>query len=230
VAPDVRRARRLRRRPVHRGLTFFCVLQIILNYVGIAVFASSGATVGVRKGFDLFGIATMGVLTALGGGILRDLLLERPPYSIEHWPNITVALIAVAIATPFAHLVIRMNTPVLVLDAVGMGFFATSGAAIAVDEGASWFAAGIIGMLTAIAGGMLRDVIAGEVPYVMGPDDLYAIPAMLGAGTYVAIDYFGPQWVAVAVGSTVATLLRLAALMFHWRLPTGPRELITPYD
>ncbi len=156
-------------------------LQIILNYVGIAVFASSGATVGVRKGFDLFGIATMGVLTALGGGMLRDLLLERPPYSIEHWPNITVALIAVAVATPFAHLVIRMNTAVLVLDAIGMGFFATSGAAIAVDEGASWFAAGIIGMLTAIAGGMLRDVIAGEVPYVMGPDDLYAIPAMLGA-------------------------------------------------
>ena len=196
-------------------------LQIILNYVGIAVFASSGATVGVRKGFDLFGIATMGVLTALGGGILRDLLLERPPYSIEHWPNITVALIAVAIATPFAHIVIRMNTAVLVFDAIGMGFFATSGAAIAVDEGSSWFAAGLIGMLTAIA---------GEVPYVMGPDDLYAIPAMLGAATYVAIDYFGPQWIAVAVGSAVATLFRLAAMAFHWRLPTGPRELIQPYD
>ena len=160
---------------------------MILNYVGIAVFAASGATVGVRKGFDLFGIATLGVLTGVGGGVLRDLLLDRPPYSIQHWPNITVALIAVA----------------------------------------SWFAAAIIGMLTAIAGGMLRDVIAGEVPYVMGPDDLYAIPALLGAVTYVVIDYFGPQWVGVAVGSALATLLRLAALAFHWRLPTGPRELIT---
>ena len=69
-----------------------------------------------------------------------------------------------------------------------------------------------------------------KCPLVMGPDDLYAIPAMLGAATYVAIDYFGPQWIAVAVGSAVATLLRLAALAFHWRLPTGPRELITPYD
>jgi uncharacterized membrane protein YeiH len=120
-----------------------------------------------------------------------------------------------------------MNAAILVLDAIGMGFFATSGAAIAVDAGASWFAAGIIGMLTAIAGGMLRDVIAREVPYVMGPDDLYAIPALLGAATYVAIDYFGPQWVGVAVGSAVATLLRLAALAFHWRLPTGPRGLVT---
>jgi uncharacterized membrane protein YeiH len=202
------------------------VLQIILNYVGIAVFASSGATVGVRKGFDLFGIATLGVLTGVGGGVLRDLLLDRPPYSIQHWPNITVALLAVAIATPLAHVVLRMNTAILVLDAIGMGFFATSGAAIAVDAGATWFAAGIIGMLTAIAGGMLRDVIAGDIPYVMGPDDLYAIPALLGAATYVVIDYFGPQWVGVAVGSTVATLLRLAALAFRWRLPTGPRGLI----
>jgi uncharacterized membrane protein YeiH len=202
---------------------------MILNYAGIAVFASSGATVGVRKGFDLFGIATMGVLTGVGGGVLRDVLLDiMPPQSIQHWPNITVALIAVAIATPFAHLVMRMNRAVLVLDAIGMGFFATSGAAIAVDNGASWFAAGIIGMLTAIAGGIVRDVLAREVPYVMGPDDLYAIPAMLGAATYVAIDYFGPQWVAVAVGTALATLLRLAALAFHWRLPTGPQELIGP--
>jgi uncharacterized membrane protein YeiH len=204
------------------------VLQIILNYAGIAVFASSGAVVGVRKGFDLFGIATMGVLTALGGGVLRDLLLDRPPYSIQHWPNITVALVAVAIATPFAHIVVRMNTAVLILDAIGMGFFATSGAAIAVDTGASWFAACIIGMLTAIAGGITRDVLAREIPLVMGPDDLYAIPAMLGAATYVAIDYFGPQWIGVAVGSALATVLRLVAMAFHWRLPTGPRELITP--
>lgn len=117
------------------------MLQIVLNYAGIAVFASSGAMVGVRKGFDLFGIATLGVLTGVGGGILRDLLLDRPPYSIQHWPNITAALVAVAVATPFAHVVMRMNSTVLVLDAIGMGFFATSGAAIAVDEGASWFAA-----------------------------------------------------------------------------------------
>ena len=202
---------------------------MILNYAGIAVFAASGATVGVRKGYDLFGIATLGVLTGVGGGVLRDVLLDIvPPQSVEHWPNITVALIAVAVATPFAHVVIQMKRAVLVLDAIGMGFFATSGAAIAVDAGASWFAAGLIGMLTAIAGGMLRDVLAREIPLVMGPDDLYAIPAMLGAATYVAIDYFWPQWVAVAIGSALATLLRLAALVFHWRLPTGPRELIAP--
>ena len=130
-----------------------CVLQTILNYAGIAVFACSGATVGVRKGFDWFGIATLGVVTGVGGGVLRDVLLDIPPQSIQRWPNITVALIAVAVVTPFAKVVIRMNRSVVMLDAVGVEFFSSSGAAIAVDVGASWFAAGLAGMLTAIAGG-----------------------------------------------------------------------------
>ena len=205
------------------------MLQNILNFAGIAVFAASGAVVGVRKGFDLFGIAVMAVLTGVGGGILRDLLLDvSPPNSIQHWPNITVALAAAAVATVFARTVIRMNRLVLILDAIGMGFFATSGAAIAVDNGASWFAAALLGMLSAISGGIIRDVLARDVPMVMGPDDLYAIPAMFGAVTYVAIDYFGPQWIGLVVGSLVATGFRLAGLVFHWRLPTGPRGLITP--
>lgn len=204
---------------------------MILNYVGIAVFASSGAMVGIRKGFDLFGIAALGVLTGVGGGVVRDLFLDiSPPTSIQQWPNITVAFVAALVATASAKIFVRMHPIVLPLDAIGMGFFATSGAAIAVDHGASWFAAALIGMTTAIGGGMLRDVLAREIPLLMGRDDLYAIPAMLGATTYVVIDYFGPQWVGLAVGTALATLLRLAALVFHWRLPTGPTELIVRDD
>jgi uncharacterized membrane protein YeiH len=144
------------------------VLQTILNFVGIAAGAASGAVVGIRKGFDLFGIAVMAVVA--------------------------------------------------------------SGAAIAVDAGASWTASAILGMLTAITGGILRDVLARDVPMVMGPDDLYATPAILGAITYVVIDYLGPQWIGVLVGSLLATTLRLAAMYFHWRLPTGPRHLIVRDD
>ncbi len=204
------------------------MLQTILNFAGIAVFSASGAVVGVRKGFDLFGIAVMGVLTGVGGGILRDLLLDiSPPYSIQHWENITVALGAVALGTVFASVVIRLNTSVLVLDAFGMGFFATAGAALSVDKGASWFAAAVLGMLSAIAGSIIRDVLARDIPMVMGPDDLYAIPAMLGAVAYVGVDYFVDQWIALVVGTVLATALRLASMIFHWRLPTGPRELIT---
>ena len=207
------------------------MIQHILNYAGIAVFAASGAVVGVRKGFDLFGIAVMAVLTGVGGGVVRDVLLGiTPPGSLQHWPDITVCLVASVITTVFAKVVIRLNQLVVILDAVGMGFFATSGAAISVDHGASWFAAAVLGMMSAIAGSVMRDVLAGEVPMAMGPDDMYAAPAMLGSVIYVAIDYWGDQWIGVVVGSLVATLLRLAAITFHWQLPTGPRELIGHVD
>jgi len=199
------------------------VLQNILNFVGTAAFAASGAVVAVRKGFDLFGIAVLAVLTGVGGGVVRDLMLDiTPPYSIQHWPNITVCLVAAVVTTLFTGVVIRMNQPVLFLDAIGMGFFATAGAALAVDHGASWFAAVLLGMLTAITGGILRDVTANEVPIIMGPeDDLYATPALIGAITYVLVDYVGPQWLGLVIGTTLATSMRLAAMYFHWRLPTG---------
>ncbi|OKH84206.1 trimeric intracellular cation channel family protein [Mycolicibacterium sp.] len=207
------------------------MLQLVLNYLGIAVFASSGAMVAIRKGFDLFGIAALGVMTGVGGGVVRDIFLNvSPPTSIQHWPNVTVALAATAVATLTARLFIRMRRIVLSLDAVGMGFFATSGAAIAVDHGASWFAAVLIGMTTAIGGGIIRDVLAREVPLLLGPDDLYAVPAMLGATTYAVIDYLGPQWVGLVVGTVLATLLRVAGLRFGWHLPTGPADLIARGD
>lgn len=203
------------------------MIQLVLNYLGIAVGAASGAVVGVRKGFDLFGIATMAVLTGVGGGLVRDMLLDlNPPRALQHWPSITICIAAAALTTVFAALVIRLNQLVAILDALTMGFFATSGAALSVENGASWMAAAILGVVTAVAGSIMRDVVAGEVPRIMGPDDLYAVPALLGSGLYVAIDYVGPQWVGVLVGSVVATLVRLAAIAFHWQLPTGPRDLI----
>lgn len=202
------------------------MIQHILEYAGIAVLATSGAVVGVRKGFDLFGIAVSAVLTGIGGNLLRDILLGVfPPASLQRWAPITVCFVAALLTTVFAKLVIRLSQLVLVLDAIGMGFFATTGAAISVDHGASYFAAALLGMVSAIAGTIMRDVVARDVPMVMGPDDMYAAPAMLGAVVYVVVDALGSQWLAVAIGSLVATLLRLAAITFHWRLPTGPREL-----
>lgn len=203
------------------------MIQHIVNYAGIAVLAASGAVVGVRKGFDLFGIATLAALTGTGGGVLRDLLLGLdPPTSLQRWPDVTLCVVVALGTTVFAKLVIKLSQLVLVLDALGMGFFATSGAAISVDHGATWFAAALLGIVSAIAGSVMRDVVARDVPLVMGPDDMYAAPAILGSVIYVAIDRFGPQWVGVVVGAAVATVLRLAAMTFHWRLPTGPYELI----
>ncbi|MGV9801751.1 trimeric intracellular cation channel family protein [Mycobacterium sp. NPDC003449] len=207
------------------------MLQMVLNYLGIVMFASSGAMVAIRKGLDLFGIAALGVLTAVSGGVLRDLFLNvSPPSSIEHWPNITVALVATAVATLTARIFIRLRRIVLTLDAIGMGFFATSGAAFAVDVGASWFAAVLIGVTTAIGGGIVRDVLVREIPLLMGTDDLYAVPAVIGATAYAVVDYLGPQWAGLVVGTVLATALRLAGLAFRWRLPTGPRDLFVGGD
>ena len=129
------------------------------------------------------------MLTAVSGGVLRDLFLYvSPPSSIEHWPNVTVAIVATAVATLTARIFIRLRRVVLTLDAIGMGFFATSGAAFAVDLGASWFAAVLIGVTTAIGGGIVRDVLVREIPLLMRADDLYAVPALIGATTYVVID------------------------------------------
>ena len=204
------------------------MIQHLVDYVAIAVLAASGAVVGVRKGFDLFGIATLAVLTGVGGGVLRDLLLDLdPPASLQHWQEITICLAMSLLTTVFTRAVIKLNKLVLVLDAIGMGFFATSGAAISIDHGASWFAAVVLGVLSAVAGSVMRDVVAREVPLVLGPDDMYAAPAVLGSVIYVLIDQHGSQTVGVVVGSLVATLVRLAAIRFHWRLPTAPSELIT---
>ena len=129
------------------------MIQHILEYAAIAVLAASGAVVGVRRGFDLFGIAVLAVLTGIGGNLLRDILLGVfPPASLQHWAPITVCFVAALMTTVFARLVIRLSQLVLVLDAIGMGFFATTGAAISVDHGASYFAAALLGMVSAIAG------------------------------------------------------------------------------
>ncbi|MCP9272596.1 trimeric intracellular cation channel family protein [Mycolicibacterium arenosum] len=203
------------------------MIQHIVNYAGIAVLAASGAVVGIRKGFDLFGIAALAALTGTGGGVLRDLLLGvDPPTSLQRWPDVTLCVVVSIATTVFARLVIKLTQLVLVLDALGMGFFATSGAAISVDHGATWFAAALLGIVSAIAGSVMRDVVARDVPMVMGPDDMYAAPAVLGSVLYVLVDHVGAQWLGVVIGSTVATVLRLAAITFHWRLPTGPYELI----
>ena len=209
-------------------VTVSTVLQTILNFAGIAVFSASGAVVGVRKGFDLFGIAVMGVLTGVGGGILRDLLLDiSPPYSIQHWENMTVALGAVALGTVFARRRHSLEYQRARARRVRHGLLRDVRCGSGGRQRSKLVRRGLLGMLSAIAGSIIRDVLARDIPMVMGPDDLYAIPAMLGAVAYVGVDYFVDQWIALVVGTVLATALRLASMIFHWRLPTGPRELIT---
>ncbi|MDH6283377.1 putative membrane protein YeiH [Rhodococcus sp. LBL1] len=199
------------------------MLLKILELVGIVAFSASGALVGVSKRFDIFGVVVVGVFTGIGGGIVRDLLLGiHPPTSLTSWPLFGTAAATSAIVF-FVHSALgRLRREILVLDALGMGLFASTGATIALEAGAGPLASALIGATAAIGGGILRDVLVNEVPLLLHRD-LYAIPALLGSALVVAGTSVGMTYNAVLVlGTVVATTLRLVAMWRRWSLP-GPR-------
>ncbi|RVW10688.1 trimeric intracellular cation channel family protein [Prescottella agglutinans] len=199
------------------------MLLKILELVGIVAFAASGALVGVSKRFDIFGVCVVGVFTGIGGGIVRDLLLGiHPPTSLTSWPLFGTAA-ATSVIVFFVHSALgKLRREILVLDALGMGLFASTGATIALEADAGPLASALIGATAAIGGGILRDVLVNEVPLLLHRD-LYAIPALLGAALVVAGSSAGMthNW-ALVLGTVVATTLRLVAMWRRWSLP-GPR-------
>ncbi|GAC67200.1 trimeric intracellular cation channel family protein [Gordonia soli] len=198
-----------------------------LNYIGVAVFAASGALVGVRKDLDLWGIVTVAALTGVGGGILRDVLLgSTPPAAVQNWVPVTITSVVALVVFFFHPAFTALRRTILILDAIGMGLFAATGASIAVAVHSSAFAAAVVGLLTAVGGGLLRDVLVREIPLLLQPSDLYAVPALIGS-TIVAVgstytDIAEPVW--LIVGAVSATGLRLAGLAAGWKLPPAPRR------
>ena len=193
-----------------------------LTFLGVVVFAASGALAGVRRRLDLFGVCVVGLTTGLGGGIVRDLLLGvTPPVSFSQWPNATVALTA-SLAVFFVHPHLgRLRSVVLVYDAVGLGIFATTSASYALGLGASGFAAVLIGAVGAVGGGVLRDVLVNEVPLLL-QRDLYAVPALLGSLVVVLAAGLGwPADLGLLVGTVAATGLRLLGIWRDWNFPVA---------
>ncbi|MDJ0360425.1 trimeric intracellular cation channel family protein [Rhodococcus sp. H29-C3] len=200
------------------------MLVDVLGYVGIAAFAASGALIGVRKRLDLFGVCVVGITTGVGGGIIRDLLLGiHPPTSLDRWPNLTVALVT-SLLVFVAHTVIdRVWKGVLLFDAFGMGLFAATGATIALANGGSSLAACLIGVTTAVAGGVIRDVLVNEVPLLLRRD-LYAVPALLGSAAVAVTEAIGwSENIGLVIGTVAATGLRVLALWRRWNLPIARR-------
>lgn len=200
------------------------MLVDVLGFVGIVAFAASGALIGVRKRLDLFGVCVVGITTGIGGGIIRDVLLGiHPPTSLDQWPNLTVALVTSLIVF-LAHPVMnRIWRGVLLLDAFGMGLFASTGATIALASGGSSLSACLIGATTAVAGGVIRDMLVNEVPLLLRRD-LYAVPALLGSTVVAVAEGSGlPDDIGLVVGTIAATGLRVLALWRRWNLPIARR-------
>ena len=163
-------------------------LLLVLDLVGTFVFAISGATAGAARRLDLFGILVLSFVAGNFGGITRDVLIGSvPPAAISDWRYLAVSLLAGIITFYWYSTVDRLRSPVLIFDAAGLALFAVSGAQKALAFGLNPVMAALLGMLTGIGGGMMRDILLAEIPTVLRAD-LYAIAALAGAGIVVIGD------------------------------------------
>lgn len=210
--------------------TTFASAQLALDIVGVFVFALSGGLVAVKKRFDLFGVIVLACTAALGGGIVRDLLIgDIPPVGISDWRLLTAAALGGLVTFLFHPGVERITRFVRVLDAAGLAAFAVAGSLKAVTTvGVSPIAAVLVGVITAVGGGVLRDLLAGQVPEVLRRE-LYAVPAMLGAVIIVVAARVGSLqdwvlWSAVALVFAV----RMLAVRLDLNAPTPLRSTPGP--
>ncbi|WP_394430202.1 trimeric intracellular cation channel family protein [Streptomyces sp. SGAir0957] len=197
-------------------------VQHWLDLIGIFVFAISGALMAVRKNWDVFGIGVLAEVTALGGGLLRDLIIGAvPPAAFTDLGYFSTPLIAAALVFFLHPEVERTQVAVNVFDAAGLGLFAVTGTTKAYDFGLGLTASAALGVATAVGGGVLRDIIANEVPSLVRWDrDLYAVPAMVGAViVVVCINYDALNAYTSSLAVLTAFVLRLLAMRFHWRAP-----------
>lgn len=198
------------------------MLRLVLDMLGVAVFAISGALAAGRKQLDLIGVVVLGAVTGVGGGTLRDLLLDRNPVFWIAQPTYILVCIVASLGT---FLVVRKGHPsrrrrrqaLLVADGLGLAFFSISGAQIAQTLGHGPGISILMGAMTGVAGGAIRDVLAAEIPIVMRQGELYATAAAVGAALYLLLDALGvPRGISEFGGMSAVAALRFAAL--RWRL------------
>jgi uncharacterized membrane protein YeiH len=196
-------------------------LRQFIDLLGVAVFAISGVLAAGRKGLDVLGVAVIAVVTAIGGGTLRDLLLDRHPiFWIANPVYLWVILAATAVTLIHVRYRIPSRRALLVADALGLAFFTISGTQIAQQAGHSDAIALLMGTITGVAGGILRDVLTREIPLVLRPGRLYATAAIVGAGLYVLLAGRGvPRDAAALAGMGATAGLRLAAIFWRLELP-----------
>jgi uncharacterized membrane protein YeiH len=195
---------------------------LVLDLVGTFAFAISGATLGVRKRLDLFGVLVLAFAAATAGGIARDTMIgATPPAALVDWRYLAVSLLAGVVSFYGYERVERLRNPVQLFDAVGLGLFAVSGAGKALAHGLGPSGAVLLGMLSGIGGGIARDVLVAEIPGVLRRE-LYAVAALLGAACVVAGDALGwPAGPVAAAGAAACFLLRYAAIRRGWQLPVA---------
>lgn len=196
------------------------VVPVVLDLIGIFVFALSGALLGVRIRFDIVGVLVLGVVTGLGGGIMRDVLIGAvPPASFTDWRYFAVPTVAGLVAFRFHPDLARIERYINWFDALGLGLFCVLGARKALLFGLDPIPAALMGVLTGIGGGVLRDLLANRMPSVLR-EDVYAIPALAGSLAVVIIWEAGVfhSWMLIPCAA-LCIVLRFLAIRFRWSAP-----------
>ncbi|PZG17449.1 trimeric intracellular cation channel family protein [Nonomuraea aridisoli] len=192
----------------------------LLDLAGVFVFALSGALMGVRKRLDVVGMGVLAGMTALGGGVVRDLILNVRPAAFQSVGYVLVPVAATVIVFFWHPHVARVMPAILVLDAAGLGLFCAVGTQKAMEYGLSPLHATLLGVTTAVGGGMLRDILSGEIPTLLYDRQLYAVPALVGSALMAGLYAYGLQgWPATLAAALLAFGLRIAAMRRKWRAP-----------
>lgn len=192
----------------------------LVDFIATFIFALSGAVVAVRYRLDLFGVLVLAFLAGNAGGITRDIIIAaQPPAAIADWRYVAICSLAGILTFTRHHWVIKLEKPVLILDALGLGLFAVSGASKALEYGVPPVGAVLMGLLTGVGGGMMRDMLTARIPAVLQAD-LYA-SAALTAGIVMVM---GESWqlpsnLSAFIGASLCFFLRMMAIYRGWRLP-----------
>ena len=197
--------------------------QTAIEAAATVAFALSGLMAAARKRLDAVGVCVVAWLAAFGGGTLRDILLDRRPFFwVQHaaWLWVLLALCLAAMAFLRARHFEPTERAMLWPDALGLGLFTAGGTQIALDASLPAIAAVLMGMVTAVFGGVMRDIVCNEIPRAFRDHQPYAVCAFAGGWVMVAAQAGGmPQWGSLVLAAAVATVLRLLAVQWNWRLP-----------
>ncbi len=192
----------------------------ILDLVDTAAFAASGAWVGVRKHMDLFGVLVLGIVTAVGGGTLRDLLLgDIPPFSLKDETYIYIAVVISLVVFANRKQFEKFEKPLLYFDAIGLGTFVVIGTTKALDFQLGLLGAILMGVMTGTAGGVIRDILANQVPLILRRE-IYASACVAGGALLVILEHIGAgRLVAALCAAGTVIVVRLLAIHYNWALP-----------
>ncbi|SDH03676.1 Uncharacterized membrane protein YeiH [Pseudomonas flavescens] len=196
-------------------------LFYLADLFGVAVFAITGALMAGRKSMDLFGVLVIAIITALGGGTLRDVILDNHPVS---WIRNDTYILVASLAAVCTVIWVRLTRPIhekglLIADAFGLAVFTVIGTEVALQYAMPSSTAVIMGVMTGVAGGVMRDVICNEIPLIF-KKEIYATACLAGAVTFVLLRMLEtPHWLDTGIAMLVVLVIRLAAIRWHFSLP-----------